>query len=77
MFSVLTLSCPSNLPPMFQSQNSPSWNICDALPNDHEFWGLMRALFGYTCRPTPVEIIAYVLYWVFALTFMSYKLMVG
>ncbi|CAM9272563.1 unnamed protein product [Laminaria digitata] len=57
--------------------NSPSWDICDDAPNDHEFWGLMRALFGYTCKPTPVEIIAYVLYWVFALTFMSYKLMVG
>ena len=55
-------------------QNSPSWDICDDAPNDHEFWGLMRALFGYSCKPTPVEIIAYVIYWVFALTFMSYKL---
>ncbi|CAM9157824.1 unnamed protein product [Ectocarpus fasciculatus] len=54
--------------------NSPSWNICDDAPNEHEFWGLMRALFGYTCKPTPVEIISYFLYWILAITYMSFKL---
>eukprot|EP00904_Undaria_pinnatifida_P006939 jgi/Undpi1/3375/HiC_scaffold_15.g06748.m1 len=85
LFIAVLLLCPTTLvdPPrkfssaMIFQQNSPSWDICDDAPNDHEFWGLMRALFGYSCKPTPVEIIAYVLYWIFALTFMSYKLHVG
>ena len=53
------------------------WDICDDAPNEHEFWGLMRALFGYTCKPTPIEIIAYFLYWVLALTYLSFKLHLG
>jgi len=53
------------------------WDICDDAPNNHEFWGLMRALFGYTCKPTPVEIIAYFLYWALAITFLSFKLHLG
>ncbi|CAM9917444.1 unnamed protein product [Pylaiella littoralis] len=57
--------------------NSPSWDICDDAPNEHEFWGLMRALFGYTCKPTPVEIIAYFLYWILAITFLTFKLHLG
>eukprot|EP00752_Nemacystus_decipiens_P008780 g7834.t2 len=57
--------------------NTAVWDICDDAPNNHEFWGLMRALFGYTCKPTPVEIIAYFLYWALALTFLSFKLHLG
>jgi len=53
------------------------WDICDDAPNNHEFWGLMRALFGYTCKPTPVEIIAYFLYWALAITFLFFKLHLG
>lgn len=58
-------------------QNTAVWNICDEADNDHEFWGLMRALFGYTCKPTPVEIIAYFLYWALAITFLCFKLHLG
>ncbi len=58
-------------------QNTAVWDICDDAPNNHEFWGLMRALFGYTCKPTPVEIIAYFLYWALAITFLCFKLHLG
>eukprot|EP00903_Cladosiphon_okamuranus_P006285 g6167.t1 len=57
--------------------NIAVWDICDDAPNEHEFWRLMGALFGYICKPTPVEIIAYFLYWVLALTQLSFKLHLG
>lgn len=56
-------------------QNSPSWDICDdANHKTNGFWAIMRALVYYTCNPTPVEIIAYFLYWIIALSFLSFKL---
>ncbi|CAM9234162.1 unnamed protein product, partial [Discosporangium mesarthrocarpum] len=54
--------------------NQYSWDICDDAPNDNEFWAIMRALFGYQCHPTPVEIISWCLYWVIAFTYFSWIL---
>ncbi|CAM9806919.1 unnamed protein product [Choristocarpus tenellus] len=54
--------------------NQRSWDICDDADNDHEFWSLMRALFGYQCHPTPLEIISWCLYWVIAGMFFAFKL---
>ncbi|CAM9750875.1 unnamed protein product [Sphacelaria rigidula] len=55
--------------------NTASWDICDHASHDtNGFWAIMRALVYYTCKPTPVEIIAYFLYWIVALTFLSFKL---
>lgn len=54
--------------------NKPLWNICDCCSNEHEFWGIMRAVFGYTCSPSGDEVFAYLMYWVLALLFIAFKL---
>jgi high-affinity Fe2+/Pb2+ permease len=56
--------------------NDPVWNICDCCSNSDEPWGIFRALFGYNCKPTPWEILIYCLYWVCAITYLTFAIRV-
>mmetsp|Transcript_21305 Transcript_21305/g.27958 ORF Transcript_21305/g.27958 Transcript_21305/m.27958 type:complete len:351 (+) Transcript_21305:222-1274(+) len=40
----------------------------------HEFWALVRAIFGFRGDPSPVEFISYWCYWVVVLFYISFKL---
>lgn len=49
--------------------NQEAWNWSStANDKSNRFFVLMRALFGYQDRPTPIELIAYGLYWLVALS---------
>lgn len=56
--------------------NRPAWNIsacCSDLDSGNAFFALIRALFGYQDKPTPLEIMLYLLYWVCVGGMFAYK----
>lgn len=54
--------------------NKPLWNICDCCSHDDQgFFELAKALVGYTCDPTFIHVITYIIYWVFVLAVVAYK----
>eukprot|EP00243_Klebsormidium_subtile_P005505 TRINITY_DN2217_c0_g1_i1.p1 TRINITY_DN2217_c0_g1~~TRINITY_DN2217_c0_g1_i1.p1 ORF type:complete len:360 (+),score=111.57 TRINITY_DN2217_c0_g1_i1:511-1590(+) len=45
--------------------NKALWNICDCCSDaDQGFFELARALVGYVCDPTFIQVITYVCYWI-------------
>ncbi|KAG5178843.1 iron permease FTR1 family-domain-containing protein [Tribonema minus] len=56
------------------AMNEPVWNICDCCNQADKGWDVFNRLFGYTCAPSPWEILVYCLYWVLALTYLCFKI---
>jgi len=55
--------------------NRPMYDWGDAFSyKKHEFWAIVRALFGFRGDPSPVEFISYWCYWVVCLAFVAFKL---
>jgi hypothetical protein len=40
---------------------------------DQGFFELAKALVGYTCDPTFIHVITYIIYWLFVLAVVAYK----
>lgn len=58
--------------------NKPLWNICDCCSNDDQgFFELAKALVGYTCDPTFIHVITYIIYWIFVVAIVIYKASTG
>ncbi|GAQ78113.1 similar to high-affinity iron permease [Klebsormidium nitens] len=58
--------------------NKPLWNICDCCSNDDQgFFELAKALVGYTCDPTFIHVITYIIYWIFVIGIVVYKASTG
>ncbi len=54
--------------------NRPLWDMSECCSDKkNEFWQLMRAMFGYQDKPTPVEFLSYVGYWLLITATMLYK----
>lgn len=54
--------------------NKPLWNICKCCDSgDQGFFELAKALVGYTCDPTFIHVITYVIYWVFVIGIVLFK----
>lgn len=47
--------------------NTVVWDWCDCCGNDQHVFALAKSLFGYTCDPTRIELIAYFGYWFFVI----------
>jgi len=56
--------------------NRPIWDIsacCSDLDSGNAFFALFRALFGYQDKPTPLEVMLYLSYWVVVAGMFVYK----
>lgn len=61
-----------------KTHQRPVWDIskcCSDIDKDNKFFALSRAIFGYQDKPTPMEILFYLGYWVLiaAITVFKYK----
>eukprot|EP00898_Chlorokybus_atmophyticus_P005237 jgi/Chlat1/5714/Chrsp38S05550 len=58
--------------------NKPLWNACSCCDDDDKgFWELLKAIVGWTCDPTFMELIAYISYWIVVACIFAWKLHKG
>eukprot|EP00243_Klebsormidium_subtile_P005507 TRINITY_DN2217_c0_g2_i1.p1 TRINITY_DN2217_c0_g2~~TRINITY_DN2217_c0_g2_i1.p1 ORF type:complete len:361 (+),score=111.22 TRINITY_DN2217_c0_g2_i1:397-1479(+) len=54
--------------------NKPLWNICECCSHDDQgFFELAKALVGYTCDPTFIHVITYIIYWIVVIGIVIFK----